>query len=148
MPKEQESCFSDSESARDGPQGAIPGFDRFMWGKRAALKERRAKKKARVAKHSPLHRVMSQVLKAKRQKKAEAMRIELALASIPSHSSFESVDALSRSSSLKAGSTGHQRVPLKTAPQGASTFRRQLQAWSQQQTAGHGLVRQLKHLQL
>lgn len=149
MAKDQEACFSDSESPRDGPKPNESTLDRFTWYKRSALKARKARKKAILAKHSPLHRVMSQVMKAKRQKKVEEMRIELALASICSHSSFESVDAISRCSSLQAGSTGQQRVPKRKLPrQLPNTFRRQLNVWSQQQQSGQLLVKEFQQMKL
>ena len=81
--------------------------------------------------------------------KPEKMRLELAIASIASHSSFESFDVMSRCSSLQTGSTGQHHAPQQAfGKRLPNTFRRQLNVWSKQQRSGHLLVRQFQKLKL
>lgn len=150
MTKDNEAFFSDSESPKDTKLGPPARVGRYPSTKNKAALHDWQRKKAILARHSTFHRVMSQVLKAKHQKKVEQRLRDIALAgSIKSQSSFESVDAGSKASSLKAGSSGQRKAPPTfTEMHARQYFQRQLQVWSHQQQEGHSLVRLFGNMRL
>jgi hypothetical protein len=150
MTKDKEAFFSDSESPNDTTLKPPLRAGRRMPTKNKAALNDWQRKKAILAKHSNFHRVMSQVLKARHQKKVEQRLRDIAMTtSIKSQSSFESTDACSKASSIKAGSSGQRRVPPTFNESIARQyFERQLHLWSQQQLEGHNLVRQFGNMRL
>jgi hypothetical protein len=150
MAKDNEAFFSDSESPKDAGHKPPVRAGRFMPSKNKAAMNDWQRKKAILAKHSTFHRVMSQVLKARHQKKVEQRLREIVMtSSIKSQSSFESTDAFSRASSIKAGSSGQINVPPSFNESIARQyFQRQLHVWSQQQQEGHNLIRQFGNMRL